>query len=299
MSNSSELDQIILAKETYLAEAYSFMDKLIVAMDSVTGLLPVHIKTERRRLLALDHYASGLDMGRTTSGLIMLSEIARANGDDVRAERYMREAERNYERGKEILAEHHYFVHSRDFDDQRNVVMTEIGEWDRSDPSASNMSRVNARSYALRAAGDLYRATGVEGYKEDFERYLAAWIGDFHDPVDGGFFIHTNVKNASDHKEIKPFKDPGGADSQYDGRRGAKGNDGTIYALSSVLLCANEVLDTEQTQGLVQEQLDIILETFHRQNGMLWENYTHDWQPVSLDWQNEFLDAQDGNPRRH
>src|SRR6266849_4420731 len=54
----------------------------------------------------------------------------------------------------------------------------------------------------------------------------------------------------------------GGVDSEYDGRCGFKGNDGTIYALSSVLLLANELLETEQTQDLVKEQLDILLRKF-------------------------------------
>jgi hypothetical protein len=101
---------------------------------------------------------------------------------------------------------------------------------------------------------------------------VRAWIRDFHDPMDGGFFIHANVMDPSDHREIGTFKDPGGVDSEYEGWRGVKGNDGTVYVLSSVLLLANEILGTEQTQDPVREQLDIILRRFRRQNGMLWEN---------------------------
>jgi hypothetical protein len=299
MLKPGEVDQIIIANQkAHKAEAYSLMDRLIAATDPVTGLLPVNVKTERERLVAVDHKASGLDVGRATSGLVMLSQIARADGDKVRADKYLREAENNYDRGRELLAVNDYFVHGRDFDDQGNSVTTEIGEWDKSARGEHNMSRVNARSYAFRAAGDLYRATRKEGYRRDFERYLKKWIRDFHDPLDGGFFIHANVLDASDHTEIGPFKDPGGVDSQYDGRRGVKGNDGTIYALSSVLLTANEILDTEQTQGLVKEQVDIVLRTFQRQNGMLWENYSNDWRPISVDPQNERLDVPESRNSR-
>jgi len=223
--------------------------------------------------------------------LVMLSQIARADSDKVRADKYLRAAEDNYRRGKELLGERDYFVHSRNFDDHGNSTAITIGEPQKSAAGEDNMSRVNARSYSFRPAGDLYRATGNESYKRDFERYLNAWIRDFHDPVNGGFFIHSNVMDASDHKEIGSFKDPGGVGSRYDGQHGVKGNDGTIYALSSVLLAANEILGTVETQELVNEQLDIILGKLHRLNGMLWENYTNDWRPISLDWQNQPMDV--------
>ncbi|MCA9795267.1 MAG: hypothetical protein KC910_25835, partial [Candidatus Eremiobacteraeota bacterium] len=54
-----------------------------------------------------------------------------------------------------------------------------------------------------------------------------------------------------------------------------------------VLLSANEVLATDQTRALVKEQMDLILDKFTRYNGMLWENYTADFTPISQDWQNQ------------
>jgi hypothetical protein len=294
MMSMNLTDQIIAAGKTYRAQAYNFMDRLIAAKDEVTGLLPLHVTTEKYKLVAKDHMASGLDMGRTTAGLIMLSSLAMREGDPARAERYIKAAEENYKRGKELLAQGDYFVHQRDFDENGRPTTTTIGEPEKSAAGEDNMSRVNPRAYAYRSASELYRATSNEAYKADFERYFGAWIRDFHDPVHGGFFIHGNIVDSSDHKEINTFKDPGGIDSRYDGRHGLKGNDGTIYAMSAVLLEANDILGTPQTQDLVKEQLEIILEKFHRQNGMLWENYTNDWAPISTGWQNWTMDAHDG-----
>lgn len=288
MWKASAVDQIIIdSQKIHTAQAYDFMDRLIAARDAVTGLLPFRIKTDGEKLVAVDHSASGIDMGRATTGLVMLSRLARAEEDLARTHKYLKVAEENYKRGKELLAEGDYFVHRRDFDDQGNPTTSAIGEQD-------NMSRVNPCAYAFRAAAELYRATGQESYKRDFERYFGAWVRDFYDPANRGFFIHANVMDPSDHKETVPLKEPGGVDSAYDGRRGLKGNDGTIYALSAVLLQANEILGTEQTQNLVKEQLDIILGKLHRQNGMLWENYTNDWKPISADWQNLPMDAPKG-----
>jgi hypothetical protein len=299
MSERGEIDQIVIARhKIHEAQAFALADRLIAARDPVTGLLPLNIKTEQRKLAAADHKASGLDMGRATSGLVMLSQIARTESADARSDKYLKAAERNYDRGKKLLAERAYFVHLRDFDDQGRPVSSAIGEPGKSAEGEDNMSRVNSRAYALRAAGDLYRVTHKESYRRDFEQYVKAWIRDFHDPMDGGFFIHANVMDPSDHKEIGTFKDPGGVDSEYEGWRGVKGNDGTVYVLSSVLLLANEILGTEQTQDLVREQLDIILRRFRRQNGMLWENYTNDWKPISMDWQNQPMDAAKGQDAR-
>jgi mannose/cellobiose epimerase-like protein (N-acyl-D-glucosamine 2-epimerase family) len=295
MLEPSALDQILIdVGKIYRAQAYDFMDRMIAAKDVATGLLPLHIRMEHGKLVALDHVASGLDMGRTTAGLVMLSRLAVDEGDRVRADRYIKAAEENYDRGKELLANGDYFVHQQDFDDQGNPTKIAIGEPGKSASGEDNMSRVNPRAYAFRAASELYIATGKEDYRTDLERYFSAWIRDFHDPANGGFFIHGNITDPSDHKEIDSFQDPSGIDSKYDGRQGIKGNDGTIYALSSILLQANEILGTQQTQKLVKEQLDIILRKFHRQNGMLWENYTNDWMPISVGWQNQAMDTPEG-----
>jgi hypothetical protein len=306
MLQPGEVDRVINSSyEIHRAQAYGFMDRLIASRDPVTGLLPLHVKTDRGTLVAADHQASGLDMGRATSGLVMLSDIARAEGDGARADAYLTEAEDNYDRGQKLLAERDYFVHGRDFDDKGNLRLSNIGvpgntigEPGKSAAGEDNMSRVNTRAYAIRAIADLYRATGRDTHKQDFARYLAAWVRDFHAPLDGGFFIHANVADPSDHKEIGTFKDPGGAESKYEWRRGIKGNDGTIYALPAVLLLANEVLATEQTQRLVKEQLDIIFQRFHRLNGMLWESYTSDWYPISVDSQNQPVKTAGGHSVR-
>lgn len=294
MWKANAVDQIIIdSQKIHTAQAYDFMERLIAARDPVTRLLPLHVKTDGEKLVAVDHSASGIDMGRATAGLVMLSQLARAEGELARADKYLKVAEENYKRGKELLAEGDYFVHQRDFDDQGNLTSNAIGEHD-------NMSRVNPRAYAFRAAAELYCATDHENYQRDLERYFEAWVRDFHDPnpVNGGFFIHANVMDPADHREAVSFKDPGGVDSRYDGRLGLKGNDGTIYTLSAVLLQANEILGTEQTQNLVKEQLDIILGKMYRQNGMLWENYTNDWKPISADWQNLPIDAPQGQSAR-
>ena len=274
-------------------QAYDVMDRFLGARDQVTGLLPLHVRTENGHLVATDHVASGLDMGRQTSGLVMTAELARAQGDQARAERYLQAAETNYANGKERLTQGDFFVHMRDFNDDGSVKSTTIGEPGKSAPGQDDMSRVNPRGYAFRGAADLYLATGRPEYKADLQRYFDAWVRDFHDPQ-GGFFVHANVNDPSDHTERSSFRDPGGVDSKYDGLTGAKGNDATIYALSGVLLPANQVLGTSQTQALVKEQMDLILEKFHCQNGMLWENYTSDFQPVSQDWQNQPRVASEG-----
>ena len=299
MLKPSAVDRdIIAAQVLHSAQAYDIMDRLIAARDAVTGLLPLHVKTDGGKLVAADHIASGLDMGRTTTGLVMLSQLARAGGDPARGDKYLKEAEDNYAKGTELLAERDYFVQRRTFDDHGKLTTSDIGEPGKSAAGEDNMSRVNPRAYAFRAAADLYRATGRERYRLDFKRYFEAWIRDFYDPVNGGLFVHANVMDPADHKEIGPFQDPGGADSTYEGRRGVKGNDGTIYALSSVLLQANEMLGTEQTRSLVKEQLDIILDRLHRQYGMLWENYTDDWKPISVETQSKPIDAPVGQSAR-
>src|SRR5439155_1096034 len=56
------------AKPFVRQQAYSMMDRLIDAKDPVTGLLPLHVRTENGKLVAADHIAAGLDMGRATSG---------------------------------------------------------------------------------------------------------------------------------------------------------------------------------------------------------------------------------------
>jgi hypothetical protein len=224
----------------------------------------------------------------------MISQLARNEDDGARADKYLRAAEENYERGKDLLVEKDYFVDRRDFDDEGNPTRTDVGEPKKSAPGEDNMSRVNARAYAFRSAAELYGVTGKESYRMDFERYFRAWIRDFYDPIKSGFLIQANIGHASDNKEIGSFKDPGGVDSKYDGSRGVKGNDGTIYGLAAILLQANEILGTEQTQNLVKEQLDVILNKFHRQNGMLWENYTDEWKPISVDWQSENMDPAEG-----
>ena len=100
--------------------------------DAVTGLLPLHVKTDGGKLVAVDHIASGLDMGRTTAGLVILSQLAHAEGDPARADKYLKTAEENYKRGEELLAEQDYFVQRRDFDDQGNSTTSEIGEPNKS-----------------------------------------------------------------------------------------------------------------------------------------------------------------------
>jgi hypothetical protein len=295
MLKPNAVDQnITAAQKIHTAQVYKIMDRLIAAKDAVTGLLPLHVKTDGEKLVAVDHIASGLDTGRTTAGLVMISQLARGGNDGARADKYLTAAKENYKRGKELLVEKDYFVHRRDFDDEGNATRTDFGEPGKSAPGEDNMSLVNARAYAFRGAAELYGITGQESYRIDFERYFRAWIRDFYDPINGGFFIHANIADPSDHKEIDLFKDPGGVDSKYDGSRGFKGNDGTIYALAAILLQANEILRSEQTQNLVKEQLEVILNKFHRQNGMLWENYTNDWKPISVGWQNHDMDAVEG-----
>jgi hypothetical protein len=292
--SSTIIQTIAIARQHHTRQAYDFIDRLIAAKDTVTGLLPLHVKTKGGQLVAADHVASGLDMGRTTTGLLMLAHVAQAEGDAGRATKYLETGKANYEKGKELLSQGDWFVHQRDFDNGGKPTTSAVGQPDKSAHDEDNMSRVNPRAYAFRAAAELYRATGNEIYRTEFERYFAAWVRDFHDPAYGGLFIHANVTDPSDHKEIDLFKDPGGADSSYDGCLGIKGNDGTIYGLASVLLQANEVLGNDQTQGLVKEQIDVILDKFHRRYGMLWENYTHDWMPISVGWQSQPLDAYEG-----
>jgi hypothetical protein len=292
MLKSRVVDKVIItAQKTHVAQAYHFLDRLIAAKDTVTGLLPVHVKTEDGKLRPVDHISSGLDMGRTSAGLVMLSKLAGAGGDPVRADRYLKVAKENYKRGKELLAVRDYFVHRRDFNDQGAPTITEVGEPNKSAPGEDNMSRVNSRAYAFRAAAELYLATREENYKTDFVEYFNAWIRDFYDPTNAGFFIHGNIIDPLDHKEIDTFKYLGGVDSEYDGRQGIKGNDGVIYALSSILLQANEILGIQQVYDLVKEQLDIILRKLRWHNGLIWENYTNDWKPISVGWQNQPMDA--------
>lgn len=268
-------------------QAYQVFDALLQAKDPVTGLLPLHFETRDGQVVATDHMAAGLDMGRQTAGLVMASQLAEAQGDKQRAERYLRAAEENYAAGKRLLSEGDRFVQRRDFNEDGSVKSTERGEPNKSAPGEDNMSRINPRGYAFRGAAELYRATGKEEYRQDFDRYFQAWVRDFHDEENGGLFLHSNLDRPGDHQERGNFQAPAGQPSSYDGVAGAKGNDGTIYALSGVLLAANEVFATPQTQTLVREQMDLILNRLQRQNGMLWENYQADFTPVSLDWQSQ------------
>lgn len=288
---------ISAARDFHRQQAYEVADRFIAARDTVTGLLPLHVKTEGGQLVPADHASSGLDMGRQTSGLVMTAELAKAAGDETRADRYIEAAVLNHENGKRLLAEGDVFVHMRDFNDDGSVKSTNVGEPGRSAPGEDDMSRINPRGYAFRGAADLYRATGRSEFRSDFARYFTAWVRDFHDDVNGGFFVHASVQRPGDHTERGSFNDPGGVPSSYDGQAGAKGNDAAVYALSGVLLPANEVLGTEQTQRLVREQMDVILDRFQRWNGMLWENYGADFRPVSQDWQNQ--PRADAGPSSH
>ncbi len=279
--------QLSTATAFHRQQAYDVMDRFVAARDSVTGLLPLHVKTEDGHLVPTDHAASGLDMGRATSGLVMTAELAEADGDEQRADRYLEAARQNYEQGKKLLSRGDAFVMMRTFGDDGQVASTTVGEPGRSAPGQDDMTRVNPRGYAFRGAADLYQATGDPQYKADLERYFQAWVGDFHDDRNGGFFLHASVDRPGDHTERGSFMEPGGVPSSFDGSAGAKGNDGTIYAMSGVLLPANEVLATPQTQALVREQMDVILDRFQTRNGLLWENYTNDFQLVSEDWQNQ------------
>src|SRR6266849_4594054 len=36
----------------------------------------------------------------------------------------------------------------------------------------------------------------------------------------------------------------------------------------------------------------------YRQNGMLWENYTNDWKPISVDWQNQPMETPESSSPR-
>ena len=275
------------AADFHRQQTFAVMDAMLGARDPVTGLIPMHVRAENGALVAADHLNSGLDSGRQTAGLVMSAQVARVGGDEVRAAKYLEAAETNYANGKRLLSQGDFFVHMRDFNSDGSVKSTNLGEPGKSAPGEDNMSRVNARGYAFRGAADLYLATGKAEYKQDFDRFFQAWVRDFHDPSRGGFFVHANLNDPEDHKEISTFRGVGGSESDYQGGAGAKGNDGTVYALSGVLLSANQVLGTPQTQQLVKEQMDILLDKFRYQNGMQWENYTADFTPVSADWQNQ------------
>lgn len=270
------------------AQAFEILDRLLQARDTVTGLLPLHVTTDASgNVVATDHVAAGLDMGRQTAGLVMAADVAAARGDQERAARYLAEAEHNYAQGKKLLEQGDFFVQRRTLNPDGSIASTEVGEPGKSADGRDEMTRVNPRGYAFRGAAELFRATGKPEYKNDLERYFAAWVRDFHDPVEGGFFLHANINVPGDHTERDTLLAPDGSPLQYDASRGVKHSDGTIYALSGVLLAANEVLRTPQTQSLVKESMDILLDRFTRQNGMLRENYTADFQPVSQGWQNQ------------
>ena len=268
-------------------QAYQILDGLLEARDQTAGLLPMHVRTENGKMVAADHAASGIDMGRQTAGLVMAARVAEASGDQARADKYIQAAEQNYQAGKELLAEGNIFVHMRNFNDDGSVASTNLGEPGRSAEGQDNVTRVNPRAYAFRAAGELYQATGEEQYKADFSRYFDAWVKDFHDPEHGGFFVHSNLERAGDHTTRDSISGRDGAAVEYDGSAGVKGNDGTVYGLSSVLLTANEVLGTPRTQKLVKESMDIILDRFEQADGMLWENYTADFKPIAVGWQSQ------------
>mgnify|MGYP006276092939 CR=1 FL=1 len=289
-AQDGDLAPLLAAADAHRQQAFEVMDRFVAARDPVTGLIPLHVTTdESGQLVPTDHVASGLDAGRATSGLVMVSRLAREKGDEARAARYLEAAEANYEAAKRLLTQGDIFVHLRDFNDDGSVKSTSVGE-------QGSMTRVNPRGYAFRGAADLYLATGKPAYKADLERYFTAWVKDFHDDQQGGFFIHADASKPGDHTESGPFRDPGGKPSSFTGTAGAKGNDGAIYALSGVLLPANQALATPQTQKLVREQMDIILDRFQCRNGMLWENYTNDFDLVSEGWQNQDRDSSNGQP---
>src|SRR5262245_63169985 len=103
MWKADAVDQIIIdSQKIHTAQAYDFMDRLIAARDPVTSLLPLHVTTDGEKLVAVDHSASGIDMGRATAGLVMLSQLARAEGDIARGGKYLKVAEENYKTGKEL-----------------------------------------------------------------------------------------------------------------------------------------------------------------------------------------------------
>jgi hypothetical protein len=222
--------QLSTATAFHRQQAYDVMDRFVAARDSVTGLVPLHVKTEEGHLVPTDHAASGLDMGRATSGLVMTAELAEADGDEQRADRYLEAARQNYEQGKKLLTRGDAFVMMRTFGDDGQVESTNVGEPGRSAPGQDDMTRVNPRGYAFRGAADLYRATGDPQYKADLERYFQAWVRDFHDDRNGGFFLHASVDRPGDHTERGTFMEPGGVPSSFDGSAGAQiiGNSGRL-----------------------------------------------------------------------
>jgi hypothetical protein len=62
MLKPSAVDQVIIAaQKIYTAQAYDVMDRLIVAKDAVTGLLPLHVKTDGGKLVASDISEPGFE----------------------------------------------------------------------------------------------------------------------------------------------------------------------------------------------------------------------------------------------
>jgi hypothetical protein len=64
-----------------------------------------------------------------------------------------------------------------------------------------------------------------------------------------------------DHTERDSFVTPGGRPSPFDGRAGVKDNDGTVYALSKVLLLANDLLATPETKAAAKSAVSEVAST--------------------------------------
>src|SRR5262249_14493415 len=122
------------AGQFHAHQAFAVLDRLLAAIDPVTGLPPLHVRTERGALIATDHGQSGLDSGRLPAGLVMAAEVAEAWGDRARAERYLAAAEDVWARARTLLAQGDVFVHRRDFNDDGSVKSTEVGEPGKSAP---------------------------------------------------------------------------------------------------------------------------------------------------------------------
>jgi hypothetical protein len=136
MRTGQDVDAVVREAGQFHAEqAFAVLDRFLAAKDPATGLPPLHVRTANGRLVATDHFQSGLDTGRLTAGLVMAPEVAKASGDQARAARYLAAAEDLWMRARRLLTEGYVFVQRWDFNANGSVKSRRPASTERARPA--------------------------------------------------------------------------------------------------------------------------------------------------------------------
>lgn len=262
------------------------------AVDSTTGLIAMNVNPDGA---AANSDNSALDAARATRGLCDLA-LSLIKTNPSKAHDLFTRALANWRATRRQLRTRDGTpIHSLSFETDENgtlITRAQIGEHE-------NLMRVNAGAlYPVSdSVGLIILATklGERALERELRTALAEdmqWLLErFYQPRIGTFTYHYDASTGS------------AADSDERGQYplGIVGNDGTVYALSALLVPALKALRDEEdvtftAQGksvslssLVRQQIDTICDRYVFRNGSMWETYeigdAGNLIPLAFAWQ--------------